>query len=343
MKKINVILIKNKIMPILILLAIALFTSAFGNVPPQKIDGEYNAGIFVSKVDKFEAHLPIKPKLLKTKKQGLLVKCYESSTDDAIYNVFVHEYKWDKLSKKSIDNYLTTLMTTSLNVWKNAEILYSKRSTLSGRPIIDFRASFQHKNTQFYKVSRIIMGKERTYALTIIYPQHNSDKVENSIIQFLDSFNIFDEKYNIDRYYDKERGFSIRFPVGWRVKEIDDSTIDARSPLSDSKDIFRELITINVIGQPPPESLDKEFENVLAEFRRERTAKILGSGQLSIDNEKVKWLIIQLSDQEPNNKLIFYILIKGHSFYTITCVAKVDTFLKYKPIFEKAVKSFRFE
>jgi len=187
------------------------------------------------------------------------------------------------------------------------------------------------------------MGKERTYALTILYPQYNSDKIINSFILFLDSFNILDEKYKLDRYYDKGRGFSIRFPVGWGVKEINDSTIDARSPLSDSKDTYRELIAIDYFDLTPSESLDKEFENALAEFRREGTAKILGFGQLSIDNEKAKWLIVQWQDQGQNMKLILYMSVKRNRLYTITCAAKADTFLKYKPIFEKAVESFRFE
>ena len=206
MRIINAISIRNKIAPIFVLLVIALIAPAFSNVLPQNNAGEYDDGKFVSIADRFEIYLPVNPKLIKTKTQGLLVKCYESATDDAVFDVFVHEYKWDELSKEAIDAYLTTLMKTSLNVWENAEILYSKRSILNGRPILDFRASIQQYDRQLIKFSRIIMGKERTYALTVLCLEENADKIIDSFILFLDSFNILDERYKLDRYYDKGGG-----------------------------------------------------------------------------------------------------------------------------------------
>ncbi|MCK4322643.1 hypothetical protein KAX08_09025 [candidate division WOR-3 bacterium] len=149
------------------------------------------------------------------------------------------------------------------------------------------------------------------------------------------------------RYYNKTKGFSIKFPKGWEIFEgqtEEDPVVEAVSPWESDSDMLSEFISIYVDELPNWMDLDDYYselsinsENELAHYQEE------DSGTSTIDDTYVKWLIFSYTVAEGAMQNISYLFFKDHQAYIITCNSEPEKFYMYKSKFEEVAQSFKFE
>ncbi|MCK4420547.1 hypothetical protein KAW48_02025 [candidate division WOR-3 bacterium] len=149
------------------------------------------------------------------------------------------------------------------------------------------------------------------------------------------------------RYYNKGKGFSIKFPGEWEIKEgpgQEEPAVEATSPWENEADMFSEFIAIYVDELPGTTSLKDYFnelnfntENDLAHYQEKER------GNISIDNTDTKWIIFTYTLAEGAMQSISYLLIKDNKAYMISCNSEPEKFDMYRSKFKEAVQTFRFE
>ena len=143
------------------------------------------------------------------------------------------------------------------------------------------------------------------------------------------------------KYHNKEEGFYISFPDGWKV-EREGNTVTAFSPYTSDTDMFCEAISIST-DNSYDYGIDEYFEYSIAVMRREvNNFKEEERGETTIDNIKAKWIVFTYTMPEGAVKVLGYSLIRGDKAYIITCDAEPHKFSAYRKIFEDTVKSLKF-
>jgi hypothetical protein len=147
------------------------------------------------------------------------------------------------------------------------------------------------------------------------------------------------------RYYDEARGFSIKFPAGWKIQEeIGGATIAALSPLENDDDMFYECVSVTVEDLPHEISLDELFEgNKEAILRDFADVQIDGTGKVAVADRKAKWIYFGYQMEEGTVQALEYCLVKDRRGYFIMCDSETHKYAAYSSILEEAAKSFRFE
>lgn len=147
------------------------------------------------------------------------------------------------------------------------------------------------------------------------------------------------------RYYDKARGFSIKFPTGWDLQqENGGATIVALSPEENENDMFFESVSVTVEDLPYKVSLE-EFAK---ENDKVRSTEFGGAqeeqrGDLALANAKAKWVLFTYEMQEGTVKTLDCCTVKGRRAYLIMCDSEPDKYDSYREILEGAATSFRIE
>jgi len=147
------------------------------------------------------------------------------------------------------------------------------------------------------------------------------------------------------RYYNKEKGFSIRFPDQWEKKEgLMGTAVAALSPQQDPADDFRENVNVVVEDMPKALGLEEYFQANLANMGRLMTDyREVERGELTVYKNDARWLVYSHSMGLVETKVLAYILVRGSRGYVITCSAAPDQFPEYRAQFEEIGRSFRFE
>jgi hypothetical protein len=147
------------------------------------------------------------------------------------------------------------------------------------------------------------------------------------------------------RYYNKDKGFSIKFPNGWEKREgYMGLTVIALSPQESPSDQFRE--NVNIVDEELPEtmSLETYFQINLDNMPKLLTNfQAYESGRLTLGNADSRWLIYGYRMGTTSIKGLVYVLVKGNRGYAITGTATSGSFANYRSIFEETSQSFSFE
>jgi hypothetical protein len=135
-------------------------------------------------------------------------------------------------------------------------------------------------------------------------------------------------------------GFSIRFPGGWRVEELEDCTVIAHDKVLDK---FRENVVVTSEELQEGTTLAGFFSKSRARLKEELPEyRELSTGELTA-GAKAKWVTCTQKGILGPLKVQVYCLVKGRHAYCITCTAELNGFDNYKSTFEKIAKSFRIE
>ncbi len=150
-----------------------------------------------------------------------------------------------------------------------------------------------------------------------------------------------------DRYYNKENGFSIKFPKGWRIETAQEErvfAVRALSPPEGVGDSFRESIKLTTEDMPVKQRLDDFASDILMNSLNDIPGyKVLEGGETVIDNTRAKWTISTYPMEEVEVKVLAYNFIKGQRGFVIVCDTESEKFPAFREIFEKAALSFKFE
>jgi hypothetical protein len=148
------------------------------------------------------------------------------------------------------------------------------------------------------------------------------------------------------RYYSKDFGFSIIFPVGWEIQTIENGWITlAVTELEGPTDPWAEAVVVDVFEQPQGFDLDNTFNDRVhsmnmnaVDFREE------DRGEVTINGERARWIIYSYSEHEIGDLMVIeYLLVKGKRAFIISGDSPPDTFSEFEEIFITAARSFRLE
>jgi len=148
-----------------------------------------------------------------------------------------------------------------------------------------------------------------------------------------------------DKYYNREKGFSIKLPNEWEKKEnFMGAVIGALRPQVTSTEQFRESVNVMVDELPKAMTLEDYNQFNLSDMRKYMNEfKINESGQITINTNNANWFVYSFRGDRLRLKALCYILVKNRRGYAITFAATPETFSKYRRIFEEIAESFKFE
>lgn len=158
------------------------------------------------------------------------------------------------------------------------------------------------------------------------------------------------QTYSLTRYTYEQYGFSISFPVGWRVEESP-NLIQAFTPEYRQVGDFIEnvnAIPFTLSNPLTEEELDEMFRQI-AELARAGDAPYMSAfqenetGKVVIDNHIVRWRLASYKIGTVPIAGLAYYFADSQRLYTLTCSAKPERFHAYRSLFEDIAQSFRFE
>lgn len=151
--------------------------------------------------------------------------------------------------------------------------------------------------------------------------------------------------YAQEKYYSKEKGFSIKLPKDWEKREnFMGLIIIALSPQEGNSDQFRENVNVAVDEFADVMPLEKYFQTSLDSMQKLLTQfQEHENGQVIIDNKKAKWITYSHRVGVLRLKVLAYLLISGNRGYVITCSATPEQFSKYNGRFKEIAQSLKLD
>jgi hypothetical protein len=145
------------------------------------------------------------------------------------------------------------------------------------------------------------------------------------------------------RYDNKEFKFSILLPGSWKIEQGAFNTIVMALPVGQKNNLVSNR-SINVIVT----ELSEDFSlNTFFELNKEELQRTLVVDNQIYDGEIYagpllgKWVIFEHLLEKVRLKTISAVWMKGRRIYTVTCSCQLEDFAKYKPVFDKVLRSLR--
>ncbi|MBI5641679.1 MAG: hypothetical protein HZA17_14770 [Nitrospirae bacterium] len=137
------------------------------------------------------------------------------------------------------------------------------------------------------------------------------------------------------RYYNKGKGFSIKFPDGWERVKTPPMGIEIQftNPAS------TEIISVQVQKISPQKTLTDGF-NFMKSLIQNNGGVISSAGQETIDDCDAKWFVTQYNREN----ILYYLLKKEDYLYAIMLGCSKDTVSDdFENKMREIAKTFRFE
>lgn len=147
------------------------------------------------------------------------------------------------------------------------------------------------------------------------------------------------------RYYNKKKGFSIKFPGDWEKKEnYLGAVVFALSPLENQEDQFRENVNIIVEDIHDDTKPKDYYQTSLSELKKSVSDFVMHeNGYTSINRINMKRGIFSYRLEGFRIKTLQYAYIQERRGYIISFTSIPDNFPEYRSQFEKIAQSFRLE
>ena len=146
------------------------------------------------------------------------------------------------------------------------------------------------------------------------------------------------------RYYNRAEDFSLKLPEEWETREgmMGTAVIALGSPAG-PPDKFRE--NVNVVVERLPRSMSAKEYDAAAQGTLTMMAGFASAdrGTGNIDGREAVWGVYSHKMMKVRMKVLMYVVVRGRKAYVITCTTLPDAFDEHEPVFQKIVRSFRFE
>ncbi|MEC4685838.1 MAG: PsbP-related protein [Nitrospirota bacterium] len=133
------------------------------------------------------------------------------------------------------------------------------------------------------------------------------------------------------RYYNKGKGFSIKFPEGWKKQKSPRGVIITFGSPEDTASVGVQKQKVS-----PQQTLAYTVK-FMKSYTRKIGGKIIDTGETVIDNVDASWLLSDLGSET----IITYYMKKDDYIYSILASAAKDDF--YEDEMRSIARSFRFE
>ncbi len=143
---------------------------------------------------------------------------------------------------------------------------------------------------------------------------------------------------------DKERGFTIMLPAGWKRQEVPGVALSAAPPKDEKAATSRE--NLNVVAEElPVEMSSAEFAKaiMLVASRQLKEFKASDLAPVRINGEPGEFVYYTHKNSGAPVGVAAYFIVRGKRAYTINCVAPEEAFQALKQAFNESVTSFRIE
>ena len=136
------------------------------------------------------------------------------------------------------------------------------------------------------------------------------------------------------RYYNKSKGFSIKFPDGWKEQNPDAGIIIKVANTENTA-----AIGVQVQKLSKEQTLTDAL-NYMKTFIQRQGGQIIREGEADIDSYGARWFTCRLK----NETLLEYLIIKENYIYAMLFTFNADTFSDdFENEMREVAKSFRFE
>lgn len=147
------------------------------------------------------------------------------------------------------------------------------------------------------------------------------------------------------RYYYKDKGFSIKMPDTWEIKEnYQGATIMGLIPFSEVHKQFRANCSVGIETLPDTMNLNNYFQTTLNELKKVfPDYKEEQKSDIKVNEYNGKIIIYTHKLTNYEIKIIQYFFINKTNVFCITGITQPYEFNYYKPIFDEIVQSLKFE
>jgi len=161
------------------------------------------------------------------------------------------------------------------------------------------------------------------------------------IILLITSYIIFALITNIDQleknpYTSTEYGWSIKYPIGWKIIEVETGDVDFIDESSEN------ILLIRV--EPPKDFtsniLDKEIEK-WREIIKNNSYVIISEGNRLVNNMNSYEFIYKNKDEKYSIKEKRILIEKDGRVFNIVYIAEIDSFDEYDSLAEKCIVTFK--
>ena len=148
--------------------------------------------------------------------------------------------------------------------------------------------------------------------------------------------------------YHCQRGeFTIGLPTNWEKEEQDAGQgawmLAAGSPNEAPSDFFSENINVVVIPADTSSPKDANTRGINMLKRNISQFELLDQGLSRMGANDVAWFIHTSNYQGHTLKVLKVTIINGKTMYLVTCTALLDTFDRYRTVFDQIVSSITFD
>ncbi len=144
-------------------------------------------------------------------------------------------------------------------------------------------------------------------------------------------------------FHDDQGRIELKVPEGWEAMGYEGALVALISPQNGEEDFFRENLLV---------THDTEFENLTfprylkaleVEVRnRYPDTETLESGEIEIAGEMAHFLVESFTSLKGPAKVYRVVILRGSTAYVLHATAPVQSFDRYRPIFEAIAKSVTF-
>jgi len=248
----------------------------------------------------------------------------------------------------SLEDYSKTFID---DITKNSEaftILKVVDGAIDGAPAkaLCYTCTSQHVGLQ--NLSYLIAKDTRVYAITCTATPETYAQYKAVFQGIVLSF-----KFGVPapsaptRIVWKEQGFSLIPPANWKMSEeewpkIPGKVVSLTRQKANDGEQANEVIYIYHDDLPDTMSVTgylqrnkKSLKQTLPKFTE------IGSGDLTIDKQPVKWLAYSCTTNEMPLFMTRFVLVDGKRGYAITCTTTPEGYSKYNDVFIKTVQTFQ--
>ncbi len=144
-------------------------------------------------------------------------------------------------------------------------------------------------------------------------------------------------------YTNREKGYSIKFPLWWTVEELNQGEqIKASRTADNSKDTFQEKVSLSIVKSEQSIPLDLFFRENVKGLKELFKFQEIKKGEISLNQTTAKWILysFQPDSLKTNVQILQYFLVKNRQTCILTFISTPSHFNQYKKQFQEIAQSF---
>lgn len=146
------------------------------------------------------------------------------------------------------------------------------------------------------------------------------------------------------RYEDDKTGLTIGVPEGWVATPYQEALVALISPQNGEEDFFLENLLITADDQFKDLTLASYLKALAAEVRkRYPDTQTLESGEVEVAGIAGHWMVDSFTGSKGATQVYRVVLVNGPVAYVLHGTAPVQSFERYRPIFEAMAQSVTWE